>query len=271
MPALPSMPSAAEVSSTDLLNAAATGATYDMASPSCSTLVFALAAVNATLAALYHREKTGVGQSIEVPMFETMAQMVLAEHLNGHTFEPAIGPLGYARLLSPARRPFPTKDGHVCAMAYTDRHWHRFFELAGRNDLAADPRFRTLDARTEHIDALLAEAGMIYAGRTTEEWIALLDSIDIPVMPLNTLDTILEDPHLADVDFFKIVDHPTQGRIRTMPDSGVWSETPPETRMQAPRKNEHGREILSELGYSEAEIDRMVQSGVTLKEGETAA
>lgn len=223
----------------------------------------ALAAVNATLAALYHREKTGEGQAIEVPMFETMTQMVLAEHLNGYTFEPPLAPMGYSRLLSPARRPFRTKDGYVCAMAYTDKHWQEFFRFTGREDLASDPRFATLDSRTKHIDELLSVAESIYQTRTTGEWIGILDEIDIPVMPLNTLDTILDDPHLDDVDFFKVVNHPTQGPIRTMPRATKWSKTPVETRMEAPRLGEQSEELLSELGYSRDEIAAMEREGVT--------
>ncbi|HTV67850.1 MAG TPA: CoA transferase [Rhizobiaceae bacterium] len=224
----------------------------------------ALAAVNATIAALFHRERTGEGQSLEVPMFETMTQMVLAEHLNGHTFEPPLAPMGYSRLLSPARRPFRTKDGYVCAMAYTDKHWKQFFGFTGRTDLAADPRFATLDSRTAHIDELLAAAEEIYQTRTTAEWVEILDEIDIPVMPLNTLETILDDPHLNDIDFFEMTDHPSQGLIRTMPRATRWSKTPIETRMEAPRLGEHSEELLLELGYSKQDIDAMARKRTTI-------
>lgn len=223
----------------------------------------ALAAVNATLAALVHRERTGEGQSIEVPMFETMTQIVLAEHMGGRTFDPPMGPMGYQRLLSPARRPFKTSDGYVCAMAYTDDHWRRFFKYTGRSDLAGDPRFETLASRTDHIDELLAAAGAIYATRTTAEWVEILDEIDIPVMPLNTLESLLDDEHLEDVGFFQMMDHPTQGRIRTMPVSTTWSKTPVEFRHHAPRLGENSRELLAELGYSADEISTLEKDGVT--------
>lgn len=222
----------------------------------------ALAAVNATLAALYHRERTGEGQSIEIPMFETMTQMVLAEHMNGATFDPPVSGRGYARLLSPGRRPFATSDGYVCAMAYTDKHWQSFFRFTGREDLAADQRFATLDSRTQHIDELLREAQAIYRTRSTAEWVEILDEIDIPVMPLNTLDTIMDDPHLADVGFFETVEHPTSGAIVTMPRAGTWSKTPTEFRRHAPRLGEHSAELLRELGYDEATIESLRAAGI---------
>lgn len=231
----------------------------------------ALAAVNATLAALYSRERTGEGQAIEVPMFETMAQMALAEHMNGHTFDPPIAGMGYSRLLSHGRRPFPTSDGHVCAMAYTDKHWHSFFKMAGRKDLAEDPRFATLESRTTNIDDLLAEAEKIFVERTTDEWVALLREIDIPVMAVNTLDTILDDGHLSDVGFFEVAEHPTQGRIRTMPKATSFSRTPTEARHHAPRKGEQSREILTELGYTANEIDTMARNGTTIIGEETSS
>jgi len=213
------------------------------------------------MAALYHREKTGQGQRIEVPMFETMAQMVLGEHMGGATFDPPQGPMGYSRLLSPFRKPYKTSDGYVSTMAYTDRHWQRFFEFVGRSELSSDSRFATLEARTQNIDALYEIAEKEYARRTTDEWIDILKELDIPVFRVHTLSSLMDDPHLHDVGFFSWTDHPSQGRIRTMAHGTEWSQTPPLYRLPAPLHGEHTIEILKEAGYSDADVEKLHASG----------
>jgi crotonobetainyl-CoA:carnitine CoA-transferase CaiB-like acyl-CoA transferase len=225
--------------------------------------MIALSAAYAVCAALYHRERTGEGQSIEVPMFESMAQMVLGEHLAGETFDPPAGPMGYSRLLSPFRKPYRTRDGFVATMAYTDRHWQRFFDCIGRAELAADPRFATLAARTENIDALYQIAEAAYAERSTAEWVEALERLDIPVMAVHTLDSLVDDAHLAKVGFFRWMDHPTQGRTRVMAQGTQWSATPPNVRRLAPRLGEDSREVLREIGYDDAAIDVLLACEAT--------
>jgi len=222
-------------------------------------------AAYSVIAALYYRANTGLGQCIEVPMFETMAQMVLGEHMGGATFDPASGPMGYSRLLSPFRKPYRTRDGHVSTMAYTDKHWRRFFEHIGKSELADDPRFKTLEARTAHINALYEIAEHEYAQRTTEEWLNILKTLDIPVSRVHTLESLLEDPHLQQVGFFRWEEHPTQGKIRSMAHGTQWSLTPPQSRSLAPRHGEHSVEVLRELGYTGQEIAALQDAGITKK------
>src|SRR5580698_7520622 len=188
------------------------------------------AAANALLAGLLAKERTGVGQMIEVRMFETMAQFVLSEHMQGQTFDPPTSPAGYKRTLSPSRRPYATKDGFLAVLPYNDGQWRRFFEAIGKGALLdGDPRFADITARTAHIDSLYEMLGDELQHRTTDEWLALLQANDIPCMRPHTLESLMEDPHLADVGFFNWQEHPSEGRIRTMREPSTWSETKPTT------------------------------------------
>jgi len=224
-------------------------------------------AVGAITTALFHRERTGEGQAIDIPMFETMVQFLLGDNLYGETFIPALGPAGYVRILAPERRPYATKDGYVCAVVYNDKHWETFFTLAGRADeFRSTPRYRTLAGRTQCINELYGLAAEIFRTRTTAEWIGLLTAADIPVAPLHTLETLLRDPHLIATDFYRVLEHPSEGKIRLMRSPTEWSDTPAEIRRLPPRPGEHSEEILGELGYSREEISalfdkRVVQAG----------
>jgi len=223
-----------------------------------------LYAANAVAAALYYRERTGEGQSIGIPMFETMAQFVLGDHFGGKTFDPPIGPAGYPRLLAKERRPYATKDGYVCALIYNDKQWRRFFELTGRSEvLERDPRFTDLSTRTQHIDELNRLVAEILATRTTAEWLTALEQADIPVMPLHTMDTLMEDAHLEAIGFFQTVQHPSEGRIRSMAVPGSWSRSKPRPVRLAPRLGEHSVEVLREAGFSDEEISALLSERAT--------
>jgi crotonobetainyl-CoA:carnitine CoA-transferase CaiB-like acyl-CoA transferase len=217
------------------------------------------AAANALLAGLLASARTGIGQLIEVPMFETMAQFVLAEHMQGRTFDPPTGPAGYSRTLSQHRRPYQTKDGFIAVLPYNDGQWRRFFAAIGKSHVVEnDPRFADIAARTANIDALYAMLGDELRHRTTDEWLDLLQQNDIPCIRPHTLESLLEDSHLADVGFFRFEEHPSEGRIRTMREPSIWSETAPPTGRFAPRLGQHTREILGEAGYTRNEIDALL-------------
>jgi crotonobetainyl-CoA:carnitine CoA-transferase CaiB-like acyl-CoA transferase len=227
--------------------------------------IVGLSAVNAVAAALYHRERTGEGQSIDIPMFETMAEFVLTDHMWGQTFEPPIGQAGYPRLLAHQRRPYPTKDGYVCVLVYNDKQWKSFFEMIGRADvLETDPRFADIGSRTRHVDELYKFVAETLVTRTTAEWLVAFEKADIPVMPMNTMESLMEDPHLKAVGFLESVDHPTEGRIRSIAVPGSWSKSQPRATRQAPRLGEHSVEVLREVGLSEKEIKAMLAEKSTL-------
>jgi crotonobetainyl-CoA:carnitine CoA-transferase CaiB-like acyl-CoA transferase len=206
------------------------------------------AAATALLAAVIHRMKTGRGQAVEIPMFETMVPYVMSEHMSGLTYEPPIGKAGYRRLLAPSRRAYATSDGFVCAVVYTDRQWRSFFTLIGQADrYDTDPRLATIAARTHNINALYAEVDAALKLQTTAYWIASLMAADVPVMPLHTLESLMHDPHLEAVGFFRAEDHPTEGLIHTMPPLGRWSDSPPEQRHAAPTLGQHTSQVMAEL------------------------
>jgi crotonobetainyl-CoA:carnitine CoA-transferase CaiB-like acyl-CoA transferase len=225
--------------------------------------IVGLTAVGAICASLVHRDRTGRGQRLDIPMFETMTSFVMGDHMGGLTYEPPLDKGGYARHLSRDRRPYKTADGYLCVIVYNDKQWNAFFEASGRNDLRHDPRFATFAGRSVNIDTVYGELARIFLTRTTAEWTDLLTKADVPVMPMHDLESVLEDPHLVATDFFPIVEHPTEGPIRSMRVAATWSETKAEPERLAPRLNEHGEAILREAGFSDDEIAAMIRDGVT--------
>lgn len=209
------------------------------------------AAATAILAAFIHKMKTGEGQAIEIPMFETMVPYVLSEHLAGATFEPQVGDIGYKRLLAPSRQAFRTADGHICTVLYTTKHWRSFFELVGESaTYAHDPRVTTITERTKNINALYGEVAQFLQQKPSQYWLKELNRLDIPVMPLHTLDSLIKDPHLAAVGFFQKNQHPTEGAIIEMAGLGNWSRTPPQIIRPAPTLGQHTHEVLNNLEKS---------------------
>ena len=216
---------------------------------------------SAVSAALYHREKSGKGQRVDVPMFEHLLQIVLGEHLGGHTFEPQHGEAGYARMLAPDRRPYRTRDGYVCALIYNDKQWKAFFEVIGQPEKFRDPKFSNQEIRSKHYPEAYAFVAEEMKKRSTAEWIEALERADIPVQRMNSIDDIVADPHLAATGYFRPVDHPTEGRIRSMAVPSEWSESAPEYRRHAPRLGEHTREVLREAGLSDDAIAALLRAG----------
>ena len=227
-----------------------------------------LSSAVALLAAVIYRERTGRGQQIEVPMFETMAQWVLGDHMGGKTFEPSLGPAGYKRTLNKERRPYKTCDGMICSIIYTDKHWASFMDLIGEGELfRSDPRFASIGSRTDHAHELYGYVSKAMGERTTADWVATLLKADIPVAPLHDLDTLMEDAHLAAVNYLPVVEHPSEGAIREIRVPTTWSESQPSIRRHPPQLGEHSLEVLREAGLDDEQIARLVERGVTLQFG----
>jgi crotonobetainyl-CoA:carnitine CoA-transferase CaiB-like acyl-CoA transferase len=224
--------------------------------------VTGLHAVYAVTTALFFRERSGQGQSVEVPMFESMSHFVLGDHLAGLSWEPPIGGSGYARLEH--RRPYRTQDGWLCVLVYNDKQWKSFLQAVGRTDLLRDPRFFPHASRAAHIDEIYAILAELMGARTSADWIALLEGIDIPVAPVNSVEDLVQDPHLAASGFFSFEEHPSEGRLRVPRTPTEWSACARQSLRPAPRLGEHSAEVLRETGYSDVEIAELVQRGVTV-------
>jgi crotonobetainyl-CoA:carnitine CoA-transferase CaiB-like acyl-CoA transferase len=216
---------------------------------------------SAASAALYHREKSGKGQRVDVPMFEHLLQIVLGEHLGGHTFEPQHGEAGYARMLAPDRRPYRTKDGYVCTLIYNDKQWRAFFDVIGQPEKFKDPKFSNQEVRSKHYPEAYALVAEELKKRSTAEWLEALERADIPVQRMNSIDDIVADPHLAATGYFRTVEHPTEGPLKSMATPSEWSESQPQYRRHAPRLGEHTREVLREAGFSDQQIDKLLTTG----------
>jgi len=220
---------------------------------------------SAVSAALYAREKTGKGQRVDVPMWEHLLQIVLSDHLGGYTFEPQQGEPGYARILTPDRRPYQTEDGYVCALIYNDKQWKAFFDIIGKPEMLARPEFATQAARSQNYQLAYAMVADEMKRRTTAFWLEALEKADIPVQRMNTLDDIVGDPHLEAIGYLPLVEHPSEGRIRMLAVPSEWSESRPEYRRHAPRLGEHTREVLAEAGLADSRIEDLLQSGAAIQ------
>ena len=205
-----------------------------------------LTAAYAISMALYERERSGLGQAIEVPMFETIVSFTLLEHMAGATFVPKEHAMGYERVLSPNRKPYRTKDGYIGLLPYTTAQWQRFFAAAGETALASDARVTDAATRSRNINFLYAELARIVATRTTTEWVEALKDADIPMTPVRSPEELLEDPHLAALDFFHRSTHPSEGELRTIGIPVTFSRTPGSIRSLSPKLGEHTKEVFDE-------------------------
>lgn len=219
-----------------------------------------LVAAHAILAALFQRERAGTGQTVEIPMFESMASFNLVEHFYGRHLADAPGPTGYPRLMSRWRKPYRTTDGYLCMMPYTDAHWRNFFTHSGHPEYARDARFSDIGARTRNIDTLYSLAQEIAATRDTQYWVELCERIEIPATRINTLDELESDPHLSDVGLFvDIADE--QSRTYRFTRNPVRMELGADKLRLPPRLGEHTRSVLAEAGLAPEKIDALLACG----------
>jgi crotonobetainyl-CoA:carnitine CoA-transferase CaiB-like acyl-CoA transferase len=226
--------------------------------------VVGLIAAQCILAALFARERSGEGQAIEVPMFENVAAFVLAEHMGDFTFVPPRGKSGDVRVLDPLAKPVATKDGFICVSANTDAQAFALFDAIGRPELKSDPRFSSVKARLANVRAYFEVRAAGLRMRTTQEWLDVLEKADVPAGRVHTIESLTADEHLADVGFFRKVEHPVEGEIVDLAFANRFSAGGREDFRPAPLMGGNSVEILREIGYRNEEIDELVRSRVTI-------
>jgi crotonobetainyl-CoA:carnitine CoA-transferase CaiB-like acyl-CoA transferase len=219
-----------------------------------------LTLVAAVSAALVHRERTGKGQMVEVPMLETITAFNSIEMLGGHAFDPPIGPAGYKRMKE--RRPVRTKDGWLTMLPYSGENWCIFFEAVGHPECIERFAVRDAVARAKNIDQIYNKMAEIAITRTTAEWEELLLRIDVPHAAFAKITEIAEQPHLKAVGMIATLDHPSEGKIRQARPSARFSDTPAEIHRMPPRLGEHSRAILREAGFTDEDVASMIEKKV---------
>jgi crotonobetainyl-CoA:carnitine CoA-transferase CaiB-like acyl-CoA transferase len=217
---------------------------------------------------LVHRLKTGKGCSIEAPMFETMVAFLLVEHLAGMSFVPGLGPPGYERMLAKNRRPYKTRDGYIAIMPYTTQQWTRFMECVGRADLLEEDWVSDPVKRSAHVETLYQVIADAAPDRTTAEWLALLGEKDIPCGPVNTLASLLDEPHLQQAALFEEIEHPSEGSLRRVRSPFRVQGAAKGADAPAPRLGESGESVLLEAGFKPDHIrDLMARNIVAAPAG----
>lgn len=212
--------------------------------------VSGLHAVYAVLAAIVHKLRTGEGQFVEVPMYESVASFHLLEHLCNATFVPPTGPALYARQIDPARQPVPTRDGWIAVAPYLDDRWVRFFQAVDRADVLQEPRFADPLRRRANMGQMYEVMAAITPSKTTDEWLQLLSEINVPAMRVNEVEDLLEDPQLKAAGLLQQRTHPTEGDyIEVAPPVrfSAWEAPPPRP---APAVGQHSAEVAQMLGVS---------------------
>ncbi|HXC55001.1 MAG TPA: CoA transferase [Rhizomicrobium sp.] len=247
----------------DLVQAASGGADMILDAAGASTMrmfpsyvadkVSGLHALYATLAALFHRERTGEGQFVEVPMLESYTSFLMVEHLYGAAFEPSVGHVGSTPALAPDRACFRTRDGWIATMPSGKEGADNFMKLGGIADFYNSEEFVTAKTSREKVALYNVAMRQAAAMHTTEAWMELGERHRIPIMRANTMDNVLEDPHLKAVGFFEVLPHETEGEWRSMKPPIRFSKTPASVRGNPQKPGASNAAVLGKIKTKAAE------------------
>jgi crotonobetainyl-CoA:carnitine CoA-transferase CaiB-like acyl-CoA transferase len=229
----------------------------------CDHVVGEIAA-GAIMAAVLNRHRTGSGVTLEVPMFETMATMVLQEHLAAQSFDPPVGPYGDQRLLSPHNQPIKTKDGFIAVTINTDPQVQAFLKATGRGNLVADPRFSSVASRAVHVAEWFEIRGAPLDDKTTDDWLKAFRAADLAAMPIHTIETLSQDPHLTAVSLMTEEDHPTEGRTTVLRSSILADGASLSPRSPSAPRGWDTVGVLEELGFSGSAVQALLDAGAAI-------
>ncbi len=219
----------------------------------------------AIMASLMQKQNTGMGVSLEIPMFETMATFVLQEHLAQQSFEPPVGPAGDLRLLSPHNKPVKTKDGFISFTINTDAQVKAFLKITDRSELIHDERFMTVTRRAKYVSEWFEIRGAALENKTTDEWLKVFREVDLPAMPCHTLETLTNDPHLKAVELINFENHPTEGKTAVIRSTIQIDGQYPSSRSSAAPCGWDTKEILHDLGFSDSEMESLISENATFQ------
>ena len=211
---------------------------------------------------LMHKFRTGKGCAIEAPMFEGLVSFIMVEQLSNQSFVPSKGGTGYARMNSPYRRPYPTKDGFIALLPYSTKHWIEFFNLIDHPELAERDIVMDPVKRSENIDQLYKGIMQFTPSRTTDEWCDLLARTDIPHSRVNRLDDLLTNEHVRAVGLFEEYEHPTEGAMRRIRSPFTIKGIEQADDIPTPRLGEANESLLKELGLDAQAIRQLHEKGV---------
>lgn len=226
--------------------------------------IVGIIAAQMMLMALFHRERTGEGQLIDVPMFENMVAFVMSEHMGQQSYVPPRGPFGDSRLLDPRAQPIATKDGYISIAANTDSQAFALFDAMGMSELKEDPQLNSVAARYRNVSEYFAVREQGLRQKTTAEWMEILTACDVPAAPCHSFETLLDDGHLADIGMFRAVENADEGDIIDIAVPNSSTVGPRRDWRSAPLKGEHSREILREIGYTDHDIAAMALAGAVI-------
>ena len=224
-----------------------------------------LHAAYALLAALFHRERTGQGQYVEVPMLESFVSFLMMDHMGNRIYEPERGVVGYHKVSNPNRRPYKTADGYIYIMPFGEQSWAKLFEIGDSHIQPDDPMFADMEALLANLQTIYAAIREMTPLKTTQEWYDELSAVGVPVMYVNSLDELMDDPHLQAVGMFESRPHHRETGYVATKQPVKFSETPASIRRDPPGMGEHNREILREIGYADEDIDRLEEGGALQK------